>query len=96
MCLGCYVQHFADRGVPVPETTAEMSELAGYICAFLADYPLGGGLHIVLADWNLDDDAIRWCQIENDLRKAEQVIARRLLALSEDKRYVVLGTASFG
>jgi len=95
MCLSCYVRHFTDRGVPVPETTDAMRALVSDIELFYEDEPTGGRLHIVLDDWNLDDGSIQWCQAENPLSDTEKSIAGRLLKLTEDERHVVLGHARF-
>jgi hypothetical protein len=57
---------------------------------------VGGNAHIVLDDWNIDDDDIRWCldvamkenahEADTDQLAAERACLEALLALSLDER----------
>lgn len=56
MCLGCY----AERGFPkiISEKTIRAAALAARVYEFSG---VGGNLHIVLDDWNLEDSNIEFC-----------------------------------
>ncbi len=57
MCYGCY----EEQGKPaiyndiVKKAIASINKVYEYSC-------VGGGLHIVLDDWNLEDDAVVFCE----------------------------------
>jgi hypothetical protein len=46
----------------------------------------GGGLHIVLDDYNVDDSSINSCIEYNELTDIEKLCATELLKLSEEER----------
>jgi hypothetical protein len=57
MCHACYVEY----GSPTLDTTAirAVAPLADVVYAFSC---VGGNLHIVLDDWNLEDENLEFCQ----------------------------------
>lgn len=52
MCFGCY----QDAGAP-----RELSDQARYLARLLPEASDAGPLHIVVADWNLEDHNIKFC-----------------------------------
>lgn len=63
-------------------------EVAARFAAYNSRYPAWGSLHIVLADGNVDDDSVRFCeqyaQETSDPEGAE--LATILLAMSRTQR----------
>lgn len=63
------------------------------LCRRIQDYyyyePVGGALHIVLDDGNVEDHHIHWC-LENSISEAKdeeaEYIANELLKLTESER----------
>lgn len=91
MCESCYYEY----GSPaiLSDTTKEAAALVNRVYDFSI---VGGNAHIVVDDWNLEDNNIRWC-LDTALTEnhheacTEQLIAERdcleaLLALSENER----------
>jgi hypothetical protein len=83
-----------------PTTSCPEVRLAACLVAdlFRAE-SLGGGLHIVVYDWNLETEHVQWC-IENlpiygsadpAVRALELAAATSLLALEEEDRAAALG-----
>ena len=95
MCQGCYEEY----GSPtvVTDSVREAAELVADVYEFSA---VGGNAHIVLDDWNLEDDYIRWClekaipenahEAEPGQIEAEQKCLTAFLALSLEDRAAAL------
>ncbi len=90
MCLSCW----QERGSPAVDTPAvrEAARAVRWLYEFAG---AGGGMHIVVDDWNLDDD-IAWCldplqnlshHSEDPAERALEIYAGlALLVLSEEER----------
>ncbi len=91
MCYGCY----EEAGFPaiVNEKTKAAAALIDKVYEFSC---VGGNAHIVVEDWNLEDDNIRWC-LDEALKTnvhgadaaqlaAESACLEALLMLSGDER----------
>jgi hypothetical protein len=64
MCKDCW-QEF---GAPIIDSPA-IREAARLAKALLEEFPTGGAMHIVVDDFNIDDEDIQWClRPENALR----------------------------
>lgn len=50
------------------------------------------GLHIVIDDFNLEDEAIQWC-LDHSVTEKGKLIGTQLLALNEKTRSVVCSNA---
>jgi hypothetical protein len=85
MCYGCYEEF----GKPKPDSAA--LAVVPLIAKVYDDNFVGGGLHIVVDDWNVFDECIEYCMKENDLTADEMQCAEAMLALSEDQRAAALG-----
>jgi hypothetical protein len=90
MCHGCWVEY----GQPQIDSSA-VREAARAIAAVYDFSCVGGDLHIVIDDWNLEDDNLEWCAGEIDKNEfhasTEQLASERLCLdllrpLSEDER----------
>lgn len=91
MCYGCYEE--AGHPAIVNEKTRAAAALVAKVYEFSC---CGGNAHIVVDDWNLGDENIRWCldealTINIHSASAEQLASERecleaLLALTEDER----------
>ena len=57
MCMSCWI----DYGAPLKRTPRVLA-MAERLIAFDEIEPVGGHLHIVLDDWNLDRDSVRYCE----------------------------------
>ncbi len=62
MCMGCWHDYGAPR-----EITPEIKEAAALVAKVYESSVVGGNAHIVLDDWNIEDDSIDWC-LETALR----------------------------
>ena len=91
MCYGCY------EGAGKPAIVTEKTKAAAALVAKVYEFScVGGNAHIVVDDWNLEDDHIRWCldeALKTNVHEAdaEQLAAERacleaLLALTDDER----------
>jgi hypothetical protein len=101
MCYGCYEE--AGSPAIVNEKTLALKSLAERVYDFC---PVGGNLHIVLDDWNLEDDNLAFCRgvitrvragqpDKYDDTNPEQVAAEdecltALEAMTEEERYSAL------
>ena len=56
MCYGCW----AEMGYPT--STSEAVAHAADLMRVALDYPVGGNFHIVVEDWNVEDDHIEYCR----------------------------------
>jgi hypothetical protein len=90
MCSGCW-EDYGKPELNSPEiqyALRAVQEVYEYSC-------VGGGLHIVLDDWNLEDSSVEWCAVhlespehweylqrdKPDLASAQLAAERRCLAL---------------
>ena len=80
MCINCYECY----GAPKPDAAALS------LVPLLAGVSPFGGLHIVVADWNIEDDNLEWCMERDDLSDAEKLAAKAMLALSVEQRAAAL------
>jgi len=90
MCYGCWLEYGApqDAGRHGAEAIQAISDV-------YKQNPSGGNLHIVIDDWNLENDHIRFCRDKapspNDpLTYAEQRCASVLLEMTESERAAAL------
>ena len=83
MCQGCY----QEAGSPLPNETAK--ELG----VRLREVNEFGGCHIVVSDWNLEDDNIDFCLKYETTTDDEKKIMLELKALPEDQRYAAMAVA---
>jgi len=86
MCMGCYEKY----GSPsiVNEKTERAAELIGRVYEWNA---VGGNAHIVLDDWNLEDEHVAWCREHistsdgyNDYPEEQLIAERECLAFLAD------------
>jgi hypothetical protein len=94
MCVTCYDTFRAENpnDFPLP-TTKQMREIVNLIDEFYEDWFTGGALHIVLDDWNLEDEDITWCLQNSDPDLQDdrvKLITGKLLQLTLAERYEVL------
>ncbi len=87
MCIGCY-EGYDSPAVITPETRAA----AKLIEAVRSECPAGGELHIVIDDWNLEDDSLAFCKqyIKTD---AERACHDALAKMSLDERASAMALA---
>jgi hypothetical protein len=91
MCENCWHK----EGSPAIETP-KVRRLAADIRGFLKEFPGGGGLHIVLDDWNLKRAHIRWCQREGQeygWNALADRVAAQMLKMSAAQRASALALA---
>ncbi len=91
MCLSCW----RECGSPAIDTPA-VRDAARASAAVHDFHGAGGGLHIVLDDWNLEDEQVAWCLLPENLaqygspdpaERAQEIYAGlAFLALTEDER----------
>jgi hypothetical protein len=87
MCLGCWEEY----GSPTLDTP-EIRRLVKVIERIYSFSGAGGGLHIVLDDWNIEDGDILWCMQyrpgyrPDGLPLSERVCAKILLAMTIEER----------
>lgn len=84
MCHGCWAQMGEPR-IEKPEVR-RMAER-------LAECEEFGGLHIIVADWNIDDEAVEFCRDGTSAADAERAVATDLLAMTEEERASALAIA---
>lgn len=86
MCQGCFAQY--NNPTPSPEALA----LAPLLASLFPNG--GGGAHIVVEDWNLEDSNILWCMNEwEEITPHEKGVLGKLLLLSEPQRAAALAWA---
>jgi hypothetical protein len=91
MCEECW----ATYGNPQIDTP-QVRHAAVMIDALYVDHLVGGHLHIVVDDWNLEDGFLSFCAMDAEERSGgydpdEQACADALLALTEEERASALG-----
>jgi hypothetical protein len=92
MCYGCYEE------MGSPKIVNDATTLAARLIDRVYDFSgAGGNAHVVLDDWNLEDNDIRWCLTEGlamgaafgdskEQMNEERACLEALLALSKDER----------
>ena len=86
MCRDCW--HRDGGGVKVVDT--RLVDKFRPLCEAVYDaHDMGGGLHIVLDDNNLDDGSIEWC-LDQDLTNVERRCANFLLDQSYPTRWALI------
>lgn len=83
MCLGCY----EDAGMPIPGEEAKVLGLR------LREIDEFGGCHIVVSDWNLEDEHIDFCITRQETTDAEREVMIALKSLQEGQRYAAMAVA---
>ncbi len=83
MCQACYYQ---DYGSPLPDATAYA--LVEYMDRFDEDDLSFGALHLVIEDFNIEDDHIKSCLSEAKPHEIE--IANRMLSMTLQQRAAAL------
>lgn len=76
MCRHCW----SDYGAP-DNDSEEVRAAVSLISAVFDEHLAGGALHIVIDDWNLEDDSLDWCQSKK-LTPAEKACLKALRSLS--------------
>lgn len=77
MCIGCWEKHGSPK--ILNERTRAAAELIRRVYDFSG---VGGNLHVVVGDFNVDDGSVRWC-LDNALKtnvhgaEPEQLAAER-------------------
>lgn len=84
MCYGCW-EGAGKPAILTPATTA-CAELVKRV--YDVNF-MGGNLHAVIDDWNVEDESLGWCR-EYDLLDVEKACLNAMEALSVDERYSVL------
>lgn len=84
MCQGCY----DEAGSPDPNGAAKA------LGALLREINEFGGCHIVVSDWNLEDDDIDFCIKYPTTTDHERDVMLALKALPKDQRYAAMAVAS--
>jgi hypothetical protein len=80
MCLACW----EDEGRPYRMTDA----VREWVPAFSAADKFGA-LHVVVEDWNLDDENILFCMNDNRLTEGEGDLCRAMLGMSVEERWAL-------
>lgn len=94
MCVECCTKYGGDAVEP----THQMLVAVAYIREFYDTYAAGGPLHVVLDDYNIEDEFLRpyvlpeWNIPEDDVAKAH-LICEMLRPLSMAQRAAVIGIA---
>ena len=88
MCYGCYEEY----GEPQIDTP-QVREAAARINAVFDECLTGGNWHVVIDDWNLEDDCVGSCMEAADLTTAEKALGEVLPMLSLDERASALALA---
>jgi len=83
MCYGCY----EEAGKPLPNETAKA------LGRRLREIDEFGGCHIVVSDWNLDDEDIDYCMYHEETTDAERKILAELKELPASQRYAAMAVA---
>lgn len=84
MCYSCYEEYGK------PEIITDKTKLAASLIGLVVG---SANLHIVIDDWNLDDDSVIWCIENSDLDEEEQMCLDNLFALTEDERASAMAIA---
>jgi hypothetical protein len=77
-------------GPPAELPSAAAMRVAPLIAAVYEESCVGGGLHIVVDDGNVEANHIVWCIQNNSLTTAEMACATALLDLSVEQRLAAL------
>lgn len=86
MCGGCYREYgspaiLTDNTYKLVGAISEVYRLCG---------PTGGKAHVVIDDWNLEDDIIQEVIDREELDETESYLMNAMLAASEDERATAL------
>lgn len=84
MCLGCY----AKAGAPREITPAVLA-----IYHRLREADEFGACHIVVADWNVDDDDLAFCRDQPEATPEDRELMTGMLALSAAERHTAMALA---
>lgn len=91
MCLSCW----NERGKPQVDN-ALVRDIAGLVKDVFAHSSVGGGLHIVVEDWNLETEHIEWCLKEGGCSDLERRCGELMLTATEDERASALALVDGG
>jgi hypothetical protein len=96
MCQGCW----KERGSP-SLTNDKIKAAAELIAGVYEHHGCGGGLHIIVDDWNLEDSSLQFCEdyiekpeyrasrndeVTDERLEAERACLRALKAMTEEER----------
>jgi hypothetical protein len=84
MCMGCW----EEEGKPFKMTDAVREWAPKF-----AEANEFGALHIVVDDWNLDDENIEFCRSQPDITQAEIALCEALQVMSWEERWAVAITS---
>lgn len=93
MCSGCW----AEAGAPVVDTPA-VREAARLVAALFEHSAVGGTAHVVVDDWNLEDEHLEWCMGQSvaGSPEAKCLDALRLLGPAERASALALQAGLWG
>ena len=80
MCIHCW----EDEGRPYELTDAVRAWTKTF-----ADTNKFGAMHIVVEDWNLDDESIGYCRYDNRVTESELSLCNAMLAMREGERWAL-------
>lgn len=89
MCYGCYIEYEEE---PPSDEARKVGE-------FLKQVPEDlefGNLHVVVADWNIEDEHLDWCKNNYELTENELKTYELLKPLSLNQRAAALAVAYEG
>jgi len=86
MCINCW----KERGAPKIDNS-NVREAVRQIDRVYHFHSAGGGLHIVLDDFNIDDDDLDWCLNKGRLSSVERRCASHLRKMTVSERASAVG-----
>lgn len=86
MCIECYDEEYG----AVREDTTEVRLAAEAIDRLYEAHPAGGALHVVVDDWNLEDENLAFCATQ-EMDEVERACFDALMPLSLSARASALG-----
>jgi len=83
MCISCWEEYGSPR-----IDTAEIRAAVVAVTAVYGESPVGGNLHVVLDDWNIEDEHVRgWIDYAAEpITEAERACGAALARLTESER----------
>lgn len=81
MCIGCWQEYGSPR-----LSTPDVKSAAEKVDAVYEESAVGGNLHIVIDDWNIEDDALDWCRENTEMTTAEIACYEALRPISYARR----------
>lgn len=84
MCYGCWI----DEGKPSNVTPSVLKA-----APMIQEADEFGAMHIVVSDWNLEDDNVRFCLAEARLTPEERILGSLLLDMPYIERVTAMALA---